>query len=457
MKKDYTLKLVLAMLVVVLVSLVSFVGVYKGKNLIKGYSLGKDFSKRKIATYSVVEKEDSTATDNATVEGENAEEASQENAESTEENNADESAENTAEQNNDDNNQNKPLSDEERVKNYNTAKNNIAKRLTAMQSEEFEIRLDESNGKLVIEVPESMDSTFISEVVSKGKVEIKNISTNEVIADGNVFKDASAALEEATYSSGMQQITKKVVVLNMKLTKDGKKKIQEASTTYKDSNDVETEAKFAIYIDGSKLYDDNASSFVDSAESGSFKLYMGQNEQGEELDKDYQSALAITAIIKCGEIPVEYEIDTIELVSSSLNVKSIVIVSIVVGILMIVFAMYKFKLNGVLPVISLVGMVATILLVLRYTNVKITLFTILALAIVTLANYIVVLRTLNNKKSFKDNFMRAINMLVPCIIVAIVFCCSPYIQLASFGMTIFWGLIVMCIYNLAIVRVFIEK
>ena len=55
MKKDYTLKLVLAMLVVVLVSLVSFVGVYRGRNLLKEYSLGKDFSKRKIATFSVVE------------------------------------------------------------------------------------------------------------------------------------------------------------------------------------------------------------------------------------------------------------------------------------------------------------------------------------------------------------------------------------------------------------------
>mgnify|MGYP003296368253 CR=1 FL=1 len=56
MKKNYTLKLVLAMLIVVLVSLVSFVGVYKGKNLLKDYSLGKDFEQRKVATFSVVEK-----------------------------------------------------------------------------------------------------------------------------------------------------------------------------------------------------------------------------------------------------------------------------------------------------------------------------------------------------------------------------------------------------------------
>ena len=82
MKKDYTLKLVLAMLVVVLVSLVSFVGVYRGKNLLKEYSLGKDFSKRKIATFSIVETDNEKAaqtTEQTGENGENADNQSEEN------------------------------------------------------------------------------------------------------------------------------------------------------------------------------------------------------------------------------------------------------------------------------------------------------------------------------------------------------------------------------------------
>ena len=71
MKKNYTLKLALAILVVVLVSLVSFVGVYKGgKNLVKEYSLGKDFSKRKVATFSVVEENSQEAESEETQEDE---------------------------------------------------------------------------------------------------------------------------------------------------------------------------------------------------------------------------------------------------------------------------------------------------------------------------------------------------------------------------------------------------
>ena len=299
MKKDYTLKLVLAMLVVVLVSLVSFVGVYRGRNLLKEYSLGKDFSKRKIATFSVVEDK-------------NENQQSEESAENQEGNQE----------------QKQPLSEKDIIKNYNTSKNNIAKRLISMKSEEFDIRLDEATGKLVIEVPESMDSNFISSIVSKGKVEIKNASTNEVIADGNVFKDASAALRDETFSVGMQQVTQKIVVLDMKLTKDAKKKITEANPNYTDADGKEAEAKFAIVLDGSQLYSEEASSFISTVEkNGKFVLYMGQNDKGEELEKDYQQALAITAMIKCGEIPVQYEIDTIELMSSSINVKAIAIVA----------------------------------------------------------------------------------------------------------------------------------
>lgn len=457
MKKDYTLKLVLAMLVVVLVSLVSFVGVYRGKNLLKDYSLGKDFSKRKIATFSVVEIDNETATQNNTPSEEQNAENPEQNAENTEQNaeNTEQNAENKNEENKE---QKQPLSQKDKEKNYNAAKNNIAKRLTAMKSEEFDIRLDEEDGKLVIEVPESMDTNFISEVVTKGKVEIKNKSTNEVIADGKVFKDASAALRDETFSVGMQQVTKKIVVLNMKLSKDGKKKIVEANPKYTDKDGNEADAEFSIVLDGETLYSENAESFISTVEKNSgFELYMGQNDEGEELEKDYQTALAITAIIKCGESTVQYKMDTIELISSSINVKAIVIIAAVIGVLMIVFAAYKFKGKGLLSSISLVGLVATILLVLRYTNVKITLFTVLGLVIVTLVNYIIVMRTLDNKKKLSENFMKVLNLIIPCIIVAIVFCCSPYMQLASFGMTMFWGLIVMCLYNLAIVRIFVEK
>lgn len=469
MKKNNTLKLVLAALVVVLVSLVSFVGVYKGKNLVKGYSLGKDFGQRKVATFSVVEETESkndSAEEQAT-EGETEQNQTAEDNQQTEENQSSEenqpsegeaSSESENSENNESagetsNNQNEtpvPLTEEQKRENYKNAKNSIARRLTAMKAEEYDIRLDEVTGKLVIEVPEYMDSTYLSDIVTKGKVKIKNSDTNEVIVDGDAFKDASAKIDTTTYS-------KPVIVLNMKFSNNAKNKINGANRTYTDSEGNETESTFEIDLEDSYVYSEKASLFVESVNSGELDLMMGQNDEGEDFETDYQTALAITSIIKCGEIPVEYEIDSIELISPDIRIKTIVIIAIVIGALMFVFALYKFKSKAVLPVLSLIGLVATILLVLRYANVRITAFTVLGIAIVTVINYIIILRTLNNKKSFKENFIKAIDVVIPHIIIAIVFCYAPYLQLASLGMTIFWGLIVMCIYNAIVVRTLIKE
>ena len=466
MKKNYTLKLVLTMLIVVLVSLVSFVGVYKGKNLLKDYSLGKDFEQRKVATFSVVEKSAVETEENTTEE--NKEEKAEENQTTTEESttepateeNATESTtetpveENTQEKATEENTQNTPeqtpMSEEDRKKEYKNSKNIISKRLSSMNSEEYDIRLDDQTGKLVIEVPSDMDSNYLYEVVSQGKAEIVNQSTNEVLVSTNGFKQANATLDTTTYSTP-------IVLLNIKFNKDAKNTLKNANPNYTNSEGAEEAATFAFKLDGETLYSDTATNFIEAGNKGELELVLGQDLKGQELEEQYQTALALTAIIKTGEISTEYKLESLELVSSNVSIKTIVIIAIIIGILMLAFAIYKFKKKGILPVISLIGLLATILLVLRYTNVKITLFTILGLAVVVLVNYIFILKALESKKSFKDDFIAILNILIPCIIVAIVFCCAPYLQLASFGMTIFWGVIVMCIYNTIITMTFINK
>ncbi|MBR2744296.1 MAG: hypothetical protein IKE01_03250 [Clostridia bacterium] len=461
MKKNYTLKLVLAMLVVVLVSLVSFVGVYKGKNLLKEYALGKDFSQKKVATFVVVKDEESEEKSETSNENESSEEKSEENAENNEENKAEENEEKASEDEknaenteNSENNENKKeeISEEQRKKNYVVAKNNIAKRFAAMKSEDFDIRLDEETGTIAIEVPANIDSAYISQIFTKGKVEIKNTSSNDVIVDSNVFKDASARLD-----TSLSSYSKPIVILDLKFTNDAKKKICEANTKYTNSEGNEESANFAVVIDHETLYSDAADTFIESAKKGELSLVMGQNDEKDELEEDYQKALAITSIMKCGEIPVEYEIESMDFMSANFDLNRIIVAAIIAVAVLIICATVRFKLKGTLCAISLIGLIASILLVLRYTNVKITMFSILGIAIITGLNYFIILKTLEAKKSFKENFLYALKIAVPCIIMAIVFCASPYLQLASFGMSMFWGLIVMCIYNVLITRVFIRK
>lgn len=454
MKKNYTLKIVLAMLFVVLVSLVSFVGVYKGKNLLKEYSLGKDFSDRKVVTFSV--KEDATTEEQNTENEEaNSEEQNTENG-TDETNTTEQNTENsTEEQNNEKEEANSEEQKNENVqtdeqKEYKNSKNIIEKRLAAMNSEEYDIRLNERTGNLVIEVPSDMDASYLSEIVSKGKAQILNQSTNETIIETNGFKNASTRIDSTSYA-------KPVVLLSIKFTNDAKKTFKNVNTKYTDSEGKESEATFAFTLNGETLYSDTAESFANTAKNGSLELVLGQEDDEENLEADYQSALALVSIINSGEISTDYKLESVKIVSSNINIKTIIIIVAIIGLIMLVYAIYKVKKKGILPVLSLIGLVATILLVLRYTNVKITLFTILGLAVIALSNYILILKTLSNDKTFKQNFIEMLNILVPCLIVAVVFCCSPYLQLATMGMTIFWGIIVMFIYNAIITRILIDK
>ena len=142
MKKNYTLKITLAMLFVVLVSLVSFVGVYKGKNLVKDYSFGKDFSNRKVAVFSV--KEETTTqnnTENSATSDENTTNENTTNENTTNENTTSENttsenttSENTTSENTADENSNTENQENDKKKNYENAKNIIERRLASLSS-----------------------------------------------------------------------------------------------------------------------------------------------------------------------------------------------------------------------------------------------------------------------------------------------------------------------------------
>ena len=448
MKKNYTLKITLAMLFVVLVSLVSFVGVYKGKNLVKDYSLGKDFSNRQVAIFSV--KEETTTQNNTESSATSNENTTDENATSENTASKNTASENTASENTADENSN--TENQENEKNYEKAKNIIEKRLASLSSNEYDIRLDEDDGTLVIEVPTSMETSYITELVSKGKVQIKNKNSTEVIVDSNGFYGASAKLNTTSSS-----YSNPVVELNIKFTKDAKNAIKNANTKYTDSEGNEQDATFELVLDDETLYSDTASNFVETAKNGYLDLALGQSEKTSEIEANYESAQVLVSVINNGEIPVGYEAKSVNIVSSNINVKSIIIIAIIISAIAFIYAIMKFKSKAVLPMLSLVGLVASILLVVRYTNVKITLFTVLGVAVITIANYALIFKTLKGEKTFKENSIEMLNILIQCIIIAIVFCCAPYIQLATLGMTIFWSIIVMYVYNIIITRTLIDK
>ena len=100
---------------------------------------------------------------------------------------------------------------------------------------------------------------------------------------------------------------------------------------------------------------------------------------------------------------------------------------------------------------------------LRYTNVIITIEGIGAIILIILIDLKLSQMMLNKtkilnvvseavKSSYKELFLK----LVPIMIVSIVFCFSGWTNLSSFGMIMFWGFILIAIYNIIVTEILLK-
>ena len=123
----------------------------------------------------------------------------------------------------------------------------------------------------------------------------------------------------------------------------------------------------------------------------------------------------------------------------------------------------KYKSKGLLASISCLGFIALLSLLIRYTNVMITIEGIGAIILAVIFNIKLNQMMLNKTKimdvvseavtsSYKELFIK----LVPVMIITIVFCFSGWTNLSSFGMIMFWGLVLMAIYNIVVTKTLLK-
>ena len=135
----------------------------------------------------------------------------------------------------------------------------------------------------------------------------------------------------------------------------------------------------------------------------------------------------------------------------------ILIILIVLGLLILVI---RYKTNGFLSSIGYVGLAAIFALIIRYTNVIVALEGIFAIAIILIINYIfqnkllLKIKKLKDekedevvKKAMKDTFKDFFIKIIPICIMAITFSFIKWIPISSFGMIMFWGLLLIAVYN----------
>lgn len=467
-------KIITIILAIVLITLVAFGGVYlqtqnRMENKVKDYALGREIEGGRVL--ELVVSNDETTTENET-------EGSSEESTTTDQSNL-------------------------TVENYQIVKKTLENRLNALGAEDYVIRLNEQDGTIRVEMSENENTdTYAYYLTKSGKVEMKEKDTETELLNDAMVKKAKYGYTVST--EGAYQI-----YLELQLTKEGHAKIQEisndyailsneideieaaqseeenttegentdsegADTTTNTENTDEAEAsteetekteqpqkKIAILTIGDTEYD------ISKIEKNILTVNIGGASSSEtSINNNTAIAAELEMLINAGKMPIDYKASVNRYVYSDITENQLIY--FLIGILVIIFVILiilsiKYRISGLLSSISCIGFISLLLLLLRYTNVLLTIEGIGAIILIIAINLKINLSILNKVKilnivdeainnTYKEIFLK----LIPLMLIALVFCFSGWVNLSSFGMVVFWGLILIAVYNITVTKALLK-
>ena len=449
-----TVKILTITLLVILISMISFVGIYqknknKMENKVKDYSYSMSLNGARTIKLKV-------------------------NTESTDDvpNNSEEVL--TAE-------------------NYKKSKEVIEKRLNKMNVEEYTTSVNEATGEITIQIPEqnSQTDTIIGNLNTVGKFEILDSETKEVLLNNDDIKSSEVLYN--TTNSGTS------VYLQIEFNKNGKDKLKNVSQTYVSVNNTTnnttennvaenttseteneatntttegssdtatTEKKITMKIDDQEIM---STSFDEPITTGKIQLSVGSATTDKTTLQNYvDQAQSVATTLDTGKMPVKYDLEKNQYILPETTTQDLVKIEIAVAIIAlvgIIILIVKHKLNGLLAGIAYVGLSAVYMLVVRYTNVTISIESIAGIIIVLILNYIFTTMFLNKieelnkekaenvmKKATGETYKKFYLRIIPICIMVITFSFVKWVPISSFGMITFWGIVIIVIYNAIITR-----
>ena len=452
MKAHKIITITTIILAIIIISIASFGGIYKLKeykvvNVVPDYLLSMEFNNSRVANFSVSNEVAETKIYDK--DGNEITEK-QDGIEYTEENGYKivETKVNTEESLND--------------SNYKLSKKIIEKRLKDIKAEQYTIKLNESNGNIQLEIPENDDANEILAVLAqKGIFELQDSETKEVLLNNSNIKSVAVV-----YGQTESEVS---VYLQIKFNKEGTIKLEEISkkyikTTEQETNengeteDKEVTKEVSIVFDGQEY---RTTYFGDTISDGTLNVAMGSGENNSSIENYVLVANELKAILNSGVLPIQYEIseNTISPRITTENIKIVAYIVLAIFAISLVYFVIKLKLRGILAAVLQIGYVAILLLILRYTNVVISLEGIVGILVGIIINYMFIYFAFKNIEDdyVKGTMAKFAVRLIPIYIIAIVFTFNRLTNIASLGMTIVWGLIILYLYNLIFTQVTVKE
>ena len=473
MRKVKILTIVLA---IVLVTLVAFGGVYiqtqnRMENKVKDYSLGRAIEGARIAEIKVAQSDEDS--------GE----------------------------------QNTELLTEE---NYKIVKKTIENRLNKLNIEDYTISLNKQDGTIRVEFPEDENTdSYVYYLTAQAKVQIEEKAEETETDTSTETEDTTATelisdemVKSAKYSYTQNVDGQYQVSLEITLTDEGQAKIQELSGTYAflatEIDEIESAEEESEEESKEETENTEGTDAEETAEDANTESENTENQETQEQTKKIASLtiagteyditkidknkitvtigtptsnttsannnIAIAAelemLINAGKYPIEYELTANRYVYSSISTEQLiyfVIAVLAITVIILLIFIIKYRKRGLLTSISYIGFVSLFLLILRYANVTITIEGIGGIIVVMIINlaFIKTILTRMQKMKMLDEainytYKNVFSKLIPVIILVIVFCLSGWTNLSSFGMVMFWGLMLMAIYNILVTKTLLK-
>lgn len=357
--------------------------------------------------------------------------------------------------------------------NYKVSKKIIENRLNKMQVTDYIIRQDKTNGTIILELAENKDTDrVVGQIALQGKFEIVDNETNEVLMTNDDLKSVKAGY-------GSTQTGTTAIFLNINFNKEGTEKFKNITNTYvqtivekeeveentneikpeevtteEKENEQETVTKqIALKIDGSTLI---TTYFDQEISNGILQLSVGSsaNATNEEMQEYLLEANSMAALLDSNKMPIVYEVEQNKYIYSNITTDEIgIIVSIVIVVLALgmVYHILKYKTKGILSSISQIGYIAILLIALRIFNVEISFAGIIGIILSIVLNYFVITNILKQNEILKV-IKKWTLVLIPTLIIAIAF----IFMNISIGMELFWAITIGILYNLSITNIMLK-
>ena len=372
--------------------------------------------------------------------------------------------------------------------NYEKSKSIIEKRLSKFGVQDYNLSMDKQSGTIYIQIPEDTNTDrVVNNITQTGSVELKDSKDDtKVYLKSENLKEAKVLYNQET--------TGTAVYMSLQFNKEGKEILKniseneyktlpekdtdksedanneenkEADNTDESKKEDSTESssseenkeeqkQVTLYISGSAV---TTTSFDEPVETGNIDLRTAQpTTDSDALQNSITSAQTISALLNNGVLPIKYNVKENQYVKTDINaetVKKVIIAVAVIVAILLVYMIKKHKTRGILATISYIGFISLYTILLRVFNVTIALEGIAGGIIILVLNYLVNMKLLEvngDKKEYYKSYLDIIMKLIPIFVISIIFVFIPVTTLASIGMTLFWGIVLMLAYNVTLTK-----